>query len=182
MIGSTSPKTNLNFGLTTLPCVVYVWSQKPRKGPYVPSLERKENEWMNDLLYGRSYGSGFLFKILETVQPLAFLSSLIRSRRREVRIVETTKVLSCFISRSVLTAIMALYWTNQSLNWVICPPNTIFFDPQLWQPITISNGLFLCTQFLLLQLETHPAPVPLIPYVILPFVSKNLSRYTPCRR
>jgi hypothetical protein len=30
-----------------LPCVLYVWSQKPRKGPYVPfGNDRKINEWM----------------------------------------------------------------------------------------------------------------------------------------
>jgi hypothetical protein len=160
-------------------CRLCVITETSKRGPMFQIWNERK---MNDLLYGRSYGSGFLFKILERVQPLAFLSSLIRSRRREVRIVETTKVLLCFISRSVLTSIVALYWMNQSLNWVLCPPNASFFDPQLWQPITIYNVLFPCTQFLLLQLETHPSPVPLIPYVILTFVSKKLYRYTPCRR
>jgi hypothetical protein len=35
-------------GLITRPEESYrVWSQKPRKGPYVPDGNLKENEWMN---------------------------------------------------------------------------------------------------------------------------------------
>jgi hypothetical protein len=32
---------------------LYVWSQKPRKGPYVPAGNLKENEWMNARLRKR---------------------------------------------------------------------------------------------------------------------------------
>jgi hypothetical protein len=36
---------NLHLHVAIINTVFYVWSQKPRKGPYIPSWERKENEW-----------------------------------------------------------------------------------------------------------------------------------------